>query len=332
MSADPTTLPRPAAELTGRRVDDTWTVGALLRTPDGTGGNFSVSYVAEDDDGCQVFVKALDFSRAFDTDDPTTLMQGMTEAYNYERDLLIRCGERNLDRVIRVLAHGTVNGTNPPVPYLVFEHADRGDIRTVLAAMEEFDLAFALRALHHTAVGLRQLHSIEVAHQDLKPSNVVVFGKQGSKLADLGRSSTRERRARHDGLVIAGDPVYSPPEQSYRYASLDWNRRRTATDLYHLGSMVMFLMTGAPMTAALMGKLAHESTSPMRGRRATRRCCRMSSLRSTKCWRMPARRFRQPSLRTWRTSYATSATLTYRSEATRLIEQAPAATTVWNGS
>lgn len=246
----------PAEELVGRRLGDRWTVQSRFRAgPGATGGNFSVNYLAEDDSGRQVFVKALDFSAAFQSEDSTRVLQRMTEAFNFERDLLRQCGERRLRRIIRILADGTVEGTTPPVPYLVFEHADQGDVRSFLASMQQVDVAFVFRSLHHVAVGLKQLHSIGVAHQDLKPSNVVVFETDGSKIADLGRSSTKDREALHDHLTVAGDRTYCPPEQMYGYASLNWDRRRQATDLYHLGSMLHFMFTGLSTTTALVSKL-----------------------------------------------------------------------------
>lgn len=248
-------MKRPSENLVGLTLNDRWTVQSQLRSAGGTGGRFSTSYVATDGRGTQVFVKALDLSSALESDDPTPHLQRMTEAYNFERDLVRKCGEHNLRRIVQVLGDGTVRDFDVPVPYLVFEHADRGDVRSFLSTMSQLDIAFALRSLHHIAVGLRQLHSIGVAHQDLKPSNIVVFNDKGSKITDLGRSSTKERLAQHDALVPAGDPTYCPPEQMYGYASSNWDRRRTATDLYQLGSMVLFMFARVSATQALIAKL-----------------------------------------------------------------------------
>ena len=54
------------------------------------------------------------------------------------------------------------------VQYIVFELAD-GDVRSVISAADDLDVAWAIRSLHHMAVGLAQLHRTGIAHQDVKP-------------------------------------------------------------------------------------------------------------------------------------------------------------------
>ena len=63
------------------------------------------------------------------------------------------------------------------------------------------------RTLHHIAVGLQQLHGEGIAHQDLKPSNVLFFETFGAKLADLGCADTLKNPASspHGHWGITGD-------------------------------------------------------------------------------------------------------------------------------
>jgi serine/threonine protein kinase len=101
--------------------------------------------------------------------------------------------------------------------------------------------------LHHVAVGLQQLHGKNIAHQDLKPSNVLIFEKDdvGAKIADLGRASRNDgSQARHDSDLIAGDPQYAPPEQAYGVRAVEWRDRNEGCDLYHLGALLAFVFTG----------------------------------------------------------------------------------------
>src|SRR5205823_2049082 len=67
-------------------------------------------------------------------------------------------------------------------------------------------------SLHHIATGLYQLHSAEVAHQDLKPSNILVFEGSTSKIADLGCASVKGVASPRDSAAFAGDRTYAPTD------------------------------------------------------------------------------------------------------------------------
>lgn len=251
-------LANPAEQLEGRTLDGGWKVLRLIeRPPSATGGCFSQSYVVESEAGKKAFLKALDFTAALRrSDDPARVLQALTAAYNYERDLLAACKEGRLTRVVMVIADGKVkvsDAVDGVVQYLIFEHAE-GDARTMMDAGERFDTTLRLRALHHVATGLRQLHGIEVAHQDLKPSNVLMF-EDGSKLADLGCASRKGTVGPLDHYGLVGDPAYAPPELAYYFVPEDWDTRRFACDLYLMGSMVVYFFTGNGMTPLWIRRL-----------------------------------------------------------------------------
>lgn len=246
-----------AARLEGLTIDGDWTVERRLNPgPKATGSMFSIGYVACHPKRGTAFLKALDFSRALADPDLMRTLQVLTEGFNYECRILDKCGEAKMDRVVRALDTGIlrVDGEILPVPWVLFEHAD-GDVRAHLDATVAFDHAWALRSLHHVAVGLFQLHRQSIAHQDLKPSNVLVFDGNSSKIADLGRADYRGHDAPHSRLPYAGDPNYAPPELLYGDVAVDWETRRQSCDLYHLGSLILFLFTGASTTPAIVAKL-----------------------------------------------------------------------------
>ena len=97
--------------------------------------------------------------------------------------------------------------------------------------------------LHQTALALLQLHQQSIAHQDVKPSNVLLFGADKLKLGDLGRSSLRGKPAPHDAMHVAGAWNYAPFEQRYAHLPADWLERRLSTDVFHLGCLVVFAFT-----------------------------------------------------------------------------------------
>jgi serine/threonine protein kinase len=248
----------PAYKLEGLTLAGGWKVGEMHRPEDATGGKYSVCYHVERN-GQKAFLKALDFSKATSEEDVPRAIQALTEAYNFERELLNKCRERGMDRVVRPLEDGKVKvdgsilGT---VYYLVLEWADR-DVRTQLEVFRAIDRAWKLRSLHHIATGLHQLHTAGIAHQDAKPSNVLVFGKEDiSKVADLGRAALKGIVGPADSAKIPGTRAYAPPELQYDYYDPEWNRRRFGTDIYLLGSMAMFFFSGLSATAGLFAQLA----------------------------------------------------------------------------
>ena len=214
------------------------------KTLSGTGGCFSVGYIVQKSDK-RAYLKALDFySQLMIADDPARVMQPLLESYNFERDLLARCRDRRLSRVVVALDDGAVRlaGSTLPVQYIIFELAE-GDIRSQIGRADRLDLAWALRSLHQIAVGLQQLHAIGVAHQDTKPSNVLLFEEAGvSKISDLGRASLRGAEPPHEDEHYAGDPAYAPPELRYGEPPVDWDARRMGCDAYLLGSMIVWIV------------------------------------------------------------------------------------------
>ena len=243
----------PAENLIRRRLDGGWRVVEKPSVSSAaTGANFSVGYIAVNGEGKRAFLKALDFSAALKQPNSTVFLQNLTTAFNYERMLLNECKASNLDRVAVSIADGEIPSgvLHPllPVPYLIFELAE-GDIRSQLDIADRFELAFCLRALHNGTTGIRQLHGRGIAHQDLKPSNVLFFDSAGFRVADLGRSVLQGRASPMDEASIPGDITYAPPELLYGLVSHDWRVRRLACDLYHLGSLAVFLFAKVGITA-----------------------------------------------------------------------------------
>ncbi len=241
----------PAEMLLGIELDNGWTVVENVNKKAGaTGGRFSVGYKVRHKDGREGFLKAIDFSDALSSPDPARALQETTETFNFERDLLDKCRKKNFDRVVRIYEEGKVVVSGMAVQYMIFELA-AGDMRAQIDLSSKIDLVWTLRMLHHVTVGLKQLHSINIAHQDIKPSNVVVFENLISKLADLGRSNHPDFDPPHRANVFAGAWPYAPPELRYGFTDPDENKRRFGADLYLLGNIVLFAFTRETMANLL---------------------------------------------------------------------------------
>ncbi len=248
-----------AANLVGEELPNGWKVTKLVTPPAfGTGGSFSYSYEVVNESNKKAFLKALDFSSAQSTPDPARTLQAMTEAFNYERDLLTACGEKKLSRVVKALEDGKVNvqGSSgfETIQYIIFEKAD-GDVHRYFEKNGEFNLLWICKTLHGVATGIRQLHGIGIAHQDIKPSNVLLFDEDHSKISDMGCASQKNGAGPRDHMRVAGDPTHAPPEFSYNYIINDWSKRRAACDLYHLGSLAVYFVMYTNMNAAMFAHL-----------------------------------------------------------------------------
>jgi serine/threonine protein kinase len=248
-----------AARLVGLTLNNKWHVIREVPKGNTTGGYFSYGYIVRSPTGEEAFLKALDLARALREPNWMEAVKNMTTAHVYERDILFKCRDRRMTRVVRAIDQGEelVPGAFPPqVSYLVFELAE-GDVRQKMSDLSRGGFAWTLRTLHHTATGLYQLHRGGIAHQDMKPSNVLVFeGGSSQKVADLGRASSREQAALHDNLSVPGDYSYAPPELLYNQVSAEWVERRFSCDLYHLGSLAMFLFVKVSATPAILGRLS----------------------------------------------------------------------------
>ena len=60
---------------------------------------------------------------------------------------------------------------------------------------------------------------------------------------------------------MPGDPSYAPPELLYGFRAEEWNRRHQACDVYHLGSMCVFMFCGLGMTTMTL-RYIHPSRRP----------------------------------------------------------------------
>ena len=201
--------------LKGKTLKTGWTViEEVKQKPGSTGGNFSVCYIVEKE-GQLGFLKALNVL-SFLRDDKPNLLEAMAEmlnTYSFEKEILTRCKNKNLSKVSRLLEAEQENIPEylvANVYYMIFERAD-SDVREHLRFADQIDIAWKLKSLHDVATGLKQLHGIGISHQDVKPSNVLIFGKIESKIGDLGRSLCHDLEAPHSGYDFTGDTRYAPP-------------------------------------------------------------------------------------------------------------------------
>jgi len=222
-----------------------------------TGGHFSVSYLVQNEHGKKAFLKVLDLGKALSMPgDQLKNIQFLIQQFDFERETLRVCREYRLRRVASAIADGKLEIAGNPfgVYYIIFELAE-GDIRKKMGKLQTFDIAWVLRTLHHISVAINQLHRKGIAHQDLKPSNVLVFGPKDAKVSDLGCADFRDKGSPRGVFTIAGDRGYAPPELLYGEVPVGWDQRRLGTDMYLFGSLITFFFTQVTTTALLVDLL-----------------------------------------------------------------------------
>lgn len=246
-----------AKQLAGLTVGNGWKVSRhLARDPNGTGGVFSESYEVHNG-ARRGFLKAFDFSGAFaPAVDTTREIERLVKSYNHEKEILQHCEIRGLSNVVIAIDSGHVQvpmlGTmEGRVFYLIFEMA-QGDIRVQMDLTKRFNALLCMKALKDVTLGLRQVHKEMIAHQDMKPSNVLVYPGEKFKVSDFGRSSRKGQAAAHDTFTVAGDRTYAPPELLYGFMHGDFAARRLGCDMFMLGNLATFLFSGVNMTSLLL--------------------------------------------------------------------------------
>jgi eukaryotic-like serine/threonine-protein kinase len=239
--------------LTGRTLSSGWTLTEQLqKSADDTGGNFGVGYVARRGDEI-AFVKAVDFVKAMSEPDPMASLQDLISEAGFEKDVLAYCALHRMSRIVQYLGHEYLqlepNNLMSRVSCLIMEIGEE-DLRRLMGRQAQTSCVWTLQVLSDVSLSLTQLHRGGIAHQDVKPSNVISVSSKTEvsrkvlKLGDLGRVTSRNHQGPFDSREWPGQWSYSPPERWYSFVPNDWNDRREAADAYMLGSLMIFLSTG----------------------------------------------------------------------------------------
>ena len=245
--------------LEGRTLETGWKVLKRIEPKSNRQkGKYSVCYVVEKD-GQQRFMKVMDINehiRHLDSGETRAdVFKKVLDQYTYERNVCDFCKGKHLSNVTVVIEAGEESlddNVFVPMYYLIFEKAD-GDVIDALEDSVRLDFAWRLRSLHSVAVGLQQLHTIGITHEDIKPSNILTFDKKRiTKVGDLGCSSCDSIQSPFEDDPFPGDHNYAPPERAYHYHIEDIKLSKKLTDCYLLASLITYYITGMSLNALIM--------------------------------------------------------------------------------
>src|SRR5450830_972585 len=203
MSVTAASIPgTPKSQLLGKILTSGWMLAERLEPSKGSsGGNFGIGYRATK--GNEIaFVKAIDFVEALNAADPLQELTKLITIANFEKDVLSYCADHGMSKVLRYIGHEYISadGSNNPlerVSCLIME-AGTEDLRRLVNANGAASCAWNLQVLRDVALAISQLHKGGIAHQDIKPSNVIEVidsenGGNTMKVGDLGRVIRRQQ-------------------------------------------------------------------------------------------------------------------------------------------
>jgi hypothetical protein len=161
--------------------------------------------------------------------------------------------EREVQATARLTHPSTVAvydyGRTPEgVFYYAMEHLDGGDLEDLVAYAGVLPPRRVVFLLEQVCGALQEAHRAGLVHRDVKPANLMVCERGGegdvAKVLDFGLVKgidAREESARPGESGLTGTPLYMAPEAITTPDDVD-----ARSDLYALGAVAYFLLTGGP--------------------------------------------------------------------------------------
>jgi len=150
------------------------------------------------------------------------------------------------------------------VPYLVMQYIDGDSLQDLVIREGPLDVNTTLRITAQLGAALAAAHDQGLVHRDVKPANILV-SPVGERvwMTDFGLARAVDDASLTRTGFIAGTPHYMSPEQA-RGATV-----RSSSDLFGLGGVVYFMLTGRPpfraeRTLAILNRICTEPHRPVR--------------------------------------------------------------------
>jgi serine/threonine protein kinase len=198
-------------------------------------GNVASAYLARGaTDNRPIVLKIIDLNAQFDREHLKRFIQEYNIIARLEHPHVVHIEER---------------GFGSDFAFIAMEYCPFGSLKTRIAKNGMHPIE-ALKFVTQIAVGLGAVHSIGVAHRDMKPANLLFRDPKTLVLSDFGvakdLSSSIDLTARGS---FVGSIYYCSPEQISRQDS------GPLSDLYSVGVILFQMLTGRP---PFMGKTAAE--------------------------------------------------------------------------
>ncbi|HKO90673.1 MAG TPA: serine/threonine-protein kinase [Polyangiaceae bacterium] len=160
--------------------------------------------------------------------------------------------QREVQRTSRLTHPNTISvydfgRTRQGLFFYAMEYVDGLDLQTLVERHGALEPSRVAHILSQLAGALGEAHAAGLIHGDVKPANIMLCERGGMldvvKVLDFGLSQALDGQAmsRCDSQRLLGTPLYLSPEALTAPESLD-----ARSDLYALGAVGYFLLTGMP--------------------------------------------------------------------------------------
>ena len=163
----------------------------------------------------------------------------------FEREVQIT-SQLNHPNTIAIFDYGR---TEEGVFYYAMEYLDGVDLQTLVDEYGPQPVPRVINILKQCCGSLNEAHSQGLVHRDIKPGNIMINYRGGTpdvvKVLDFGLVMEADARMSLDGAGMTGTPLYMSPEAIQSPGSID-----ARSDIYALGAVAYFLLTGQPVFEA----------------------------------------------------------------------------------
>ena len=228
-------------------------VGTLLKNGDyriekvlGQGG-FGITYLAEQTGlGRKVALKEFFMQEHCNRDADGThvsvgsvgskkLVERFRQKFLKEARLIASFDNSNIIKIHDVFEE---NGT----AYYVMEYLEGKSLKATVEESGALTEAAAVKYIREVADALREIHSHNLLHLDVKPANIMLNRKGQAVLIDFGISKHYDEGGLQTSSAIIGTSEGYAPLEQYEAGAL--GSFTPATDIYALGATLFFLLTG----------------------------------------------------------------------------------------
>jgi serine/threonine protein kinase len=169
-----------------------------------------------------------------------------TSISRFEQEVQITCNLNN-PHTIAIYDYGR---TPEGVFYYAMEYLDGINLQDLVDRFGPLSDGRVAKILDQLCSSLFEAHSMGLVHRDIKPANVMLNRRGGVpdfvKLLDFGLVRAVDEAKRGKGSEgMAGTPLYMSPESIQTPDLVD-----ARSDLYAVGAVGYFLLTGAPVFQA----------------------------------------------------------------------------------